>query len=113
MWGEGIPKLLVQGQYHCGLQAFMAISRGSDALTVATLLASPELADQALATLAAVHALGVLHGGVRLANFVALPDRKGVWLLDFELSCSGNSEELVLERQSFVDLLNCLPKYSL
>ncbi len=98
----------MQGQYNCGLQAFVVTSRGGDALPVASLRASPQLAQQALGTLAAVHKCGILHGDVSLHNFVATPDRKGVWVLDFELSCLGDPQELALEYRSFVDLLSSL-----
>ena len=106
--GKLIPKMLKQGQYHCGLQVFVAVSRGGDALTAAKVRASPHLAQQALAALAAVHQLGVLHGDVKFDNFVASPDCKAVWLVDFELSCCGDAEELALEQQECVHLLNCL-----
>lgn len=91
----------------------MAISRGGDALTVARVRASPQLAQQALAALAAVHRLGVLHGDVSIDNFVVSPDCKGVWLVDFELSCCGDSEEVALEQQEFIHLINCLPSCDL
>lgn len=108
MQGVSIPKLLKQGYYNYGLQACVVIARGGDILTEATLRASPHLAQQALNALASVHRHGLLHGDVSLHNFVATPDRKGVWVLDFALSCIGDVEECASEYQAFAEFLDSL-----
>lgn len=88
-------------------------NRGGEPLSIETLRSHPQLVEQALQSLAAVHHHGVLHGDVQLNNFIVASDQTKVWLLDFEHSCLGDPAELKWERQSLLDLLNLEPASSL
>ena len=92
--GHHIPRLLAHGTFHSGLAAFIVTEAGGEPLSIETLRSHPQLVEQALQSLAAVHHHGVLHGDVHLYNFVVASDQTKVWLLNFEHSCLGEPAEL-------------------
>ncbi len=108
--GVHIPRLLAKGTYHRGLAAFIATEAGGGPLSIEVLRSRPQLAEQVLQSLAAIHQHGVLHGDVQLHNFVVAPDNMAVWLLDFEHSCLGDPHQLKWERESLLDLLDLEPE---
>ena len=92
--GINIPKLLGQGQIHDGMHAFIATSAGGSALTVNMLQDHPEMKQNAMLSLDALHWHGTLHGDVALHNFMMSDDGQAVWLVDFSDSCQGSVSEL-------------------
>ena len=107
--GVHIPKFLAEGTYHRGLAAFIATEAGGGPLSNEVLRSRPQIAEQVVQSLAAVHQHGVLHGDVQLHNFVVAPDNTAVWL-DFEHSCLGDTHQLKWERESLLDLLDLEPE---
>ncbi len=57
--GVHIPRLLAEGTFHRGLAAFIATEPGGGPLSVEILRSHPQLAEQVLQSLAAVHQHGV------------------------------------------------------
>ena len=68
--------------------------------------------DGALVALRQVHVLGVLHGDVRLDNFVAVPVGEGRWrvvVLDFDRAYLGAGVEALREERAQLRRLLGLP----
>lgn len=106
--GINIPKLLGQGQIHDGMHAFIATSAGGSALTANKLQDHPEMKQQAMLSLDALHWHGTLHGDVALHNFVMSDDGQAVWLVDSSDSCQGSVAELFREAKELRQMLSSL-----
>lgn len=106
--GINIPKLLGQGQIHDRMHAFTATSAGGSALTANILQDHPEMKQQAMLSLDALHWHGTLHGGVALHNFVVCDDGQAVWLVDSSDSCQGSVAELFREAKELRQMLSSL-----
>ena len=100
------PRLLAEGTYHRGLAAFIATEAGGGPLSIEVLRSRPQLAEQVVQSLAAVHQHGVLHGDVQLHNFVVAPDNMAVWLLAFEHRWCKALQQFI-SMGSYMEMCSC------
>jgi predicted Ser/Thr protein kinase len=114
--GSCVPRVLGHGLIACYDQYFLALELlpGKSLARLPQPL-EPAVQDGAVAALQQVHALGVMHGDVRLENFVAVPlgtqgeHRWRVVVLDFDRAYLGAGVEALREERAQLRRLLGLP----
>ena len=110
LWGINVPQFLGFGATCAGSVWFLA-TRHYDATSLAYCGMTPDCKQSAIAALQAVHEAGILHGDIRLENFIVQRRTthhfgSQVFVLDFGFSAvSTDRSEFLIEHDKLLKIL--------